>query len=186
VNILALRPAGRAAGRFEELPISRQARLQRIAMARREVVTSLTVLVGDPDAARAVLAGIDELDRVRTEFGRISPEAMAKQGEVERMLVSSGGRAGLIITSAERDRWVELMNRRGQANRTRSQIEAYRAAPELYQQREIMRVYARALAPIRKYLIGIDPDRVQMDIDVKELAPLFEFTRGGAEQGTER
>jgi modulator of FtsH protease HflK len=174
VTIPTMRPSGKAAMKFEDLAVDRQNRLQRNALARRDLLTGLTVLVGDAETARSVLDDLDELDRLRTEHGRTSSEAMELQAQVERTLVQAGGQAGQVITRAERDRWIELMSRRAQASRTRSQALAFRAAPELYKERETMRILMQTLAPVRKYVIGIGPDRVNVDVDVKELSPVFD------------
>jgi hypothetical protein len=39
--------------------------------------------------------------------------------------------------------------------------------------RRLMDVYAGTLRTVRKYVIGIDPSRVQMEFDITELNPLL-------------
>ncbi|HRP61768.1 MAG TPA: SPFH domain-containing protein [Phycisphaerales bacterium] len=186
VNIPMMRPAGerdRGYGSHENLTIEHQNRQARIAMARREVITSLTVLAGDPDTARRILEELDEWDRLRDQLGLQAPETIEKRIEIERLLVDSGGRAAQFITQAERDRWVELMTRRAQANRTLSQTKVYRAGPALYREREYMRILAKTHAPMRKYLIGIDPERLFISANVTELSPLLDFSSSISNNG---
>ena len=46
-----------------------------------------------------------------------------------------------------------------------------------------MKVLARSLADVRnKYVIGIDPDRVHIDVDLKEVAPMLDFAAEGDTQ----
>ena len=63
--------------------------------------------------------------------------------------------------------------RNGAALRVAGQLAVYRAAPELYMQREIMRVL-QGLAPMRKFVLGIDPARVNIDVDLVELDAVFQ------------
>lgn len=186
VNIPMLRPSGSAAASFEELPTSHQARQQRIAMARRNVVTQLAILVGDPEETPEVLAGLDEWDRLRDELGPDAPATVEQRERVEQMLHAAGGAASLMIRRAETDRWQELMSRRAQAVRTQSRLEAYRAAPRLFEQRELMGVLMSTLQSVRKYIIGIDPSRISIDTDLKELAPLLDFSQSRETEGGSR
>ena len=173
VDLLLLRPAGDAAGGFEELNLGHQARQQHIANAEQRVVAGLAQLVGASNQVDAIVAGVTEYDALRDEFGAAAPETLARRVEVEQMLVRAGGRAGQTIVEAERDRWVRLLRARGDASRLHGQIGTYRAAPRLFRVRETMIVYANTLSPLQKYIFAIDPSRVSVDVDIKELNPLF-------------
>ena len=73
--------------------------------------------------------------------------------------------AAQTIADAERDRWVQLMSRKAQAAGTQPknrQRIARRA--QLFRQREIMPVYAQLLPNIDKFILGIDPSRVRIDM----------------------
>ena len=52
---------------------------------------------------------------------------------------------------------------------------AFESAPDLYMQRMYMSVLARNLPAIRKYVIGIDPQRFNVDIELKSINPLLNF-----------
>jgi hypothetical protein len=172
VEIPMLRPSGSSAEKFEELSISAQGSTEFIEKARRDLVATAAYWIGDASLSDQVLQGIDEYNALRATD---APDAAARRRQVEQLLVRGGGNASQIIATAERDRWVKLMRTRAQTSTVQSQIDAYRAAPELYRQREIMRVYAQLLPAIDKFVIGIDPSRVQIDMDLKEVNPILDF-----------
>lgn len=172
LEIPMLRPSGAAAEKFEEQSIGRQGASEFKAKAERNVSATFSFLIGDQSKAAEVLRLIDEYDALRLAN---SPEAAKKRIVIEQMLVRGGGQAAQTIADAERDRWVQLMQRRAQASSVQSQLAAYRAAPNLYQQREIMRVYAQLFPTIDKYVIGIDPTRVRIDMDLKKVNPILDF-----------
>ena len=173
VNLPLLRPAGSAAAGFEELSVSHQARQEHIENARQRVVAGLAELIGDADRLDAILAGVEEYQRRRDEMGTDADETLVQRAEVERMLIAAGGAAAQAIAQAERDRWVQLMQTRAEANRVRGQTVSYRAAPRIYRERETMAVYARSLPELYKYILCVDPARVDLDIDLNELNAMF-------------
>ena len=61
------------------------------------------------------------------------------------------------------------------ASRVNGQLMAYQVAPRLYMQRMYMSVLAKRLPNIRKYVIGIDPDRVNLDVELRNINPLLNF-----------
>jgi modulator of FtsH protease HflK len=172
LEIPLLRPSGTAAEKFEELGIAVQGANEFIAQAERNVVATYTVWVGDVMLIERVIRGIEEYDALRAQG---SPDALAKRQEVEALLRLGGGMAAQVIENAERDRWVKLMEHRTQASSVQNQLAAYRAAPELFRQREIMRVYAQMLPGVDKFVLGIDPSRVLVDMDLKKVNPILDF-----------
>ena len=175
VNLPLLRPSGTSAPSFEEINVSAQARLQRIAQARRTSFRMATETVGDAGAIDAVLAGIDEYERLVQANGADSTQAIEQRQKVHAMLVKGGGWTANELAQAETDRWTTLASQRAQASRVQSQMALYRAAPELYRHREIMRVYKRLLPGIDKYVVAIDPSKVNVNADLTKVAPMFEF-----------
>jgi membrane protease subunit HflK len=181
LNMPTIRPSDHTASKFEDMAISNQARQQLIAIARRNVTMTLSHLAGDVPTAMALIDEIDRYNDLRDELGSQHPDVIEMGADIERSLVRTGGAVAQFITGAERDRWVQLMEARSQASRTRGQQAAYLAAPELYRQREIMRVVMNTLAPVRKYVIGIDADRLHLDVELKELSPLLDFSQSFGE-----
>ncbi len=171
VNILMARPAGAmTTTEYLELPVSEQTRQTRILRANQSVRLRQTTLVGDMDLIEPVLQGIDEYERLRhLEDETSQADAARKRVEVERLLSRGGGEAAQIIARAETDRWVSIMKARGDANRVRGEIAAYRAAPRLYRQQLLMSVYMRAIPPVRKFIIGFDPEKLSIDTDIRDV-----------------
>ncbi|MHC4416405.1 MAG: SPFH domain-containing protein [Planctomycetota bacterium] len=184
VNIPTLRPAGEVAKNFEDLAMAKQQRREAVARAEGDVVRSLAVFVGDPEGAHEILAAIDEWRDLRGRLGPEDKSVIDLRLEVERMLAEAGGQLGQEIAAAEARRWISLMEARAKAKHFQGQLAAYRAAPTLFQQREIMRELSRVLAGRRKFLmIGIDPERLNLDFDLQEAPSLFGIpSQGESEQ----
>lgn len=172
LEIPLLRPSGAAAEKFEELGIGVQNAQEFVAKEDRILATTYSYWIGDQNLAKRVLDGIDEYNAL---LAAKSPDAVKKRQEVEKLLVRGKGQAAQVIADAERDRWVQLMGRRTQSSTVQSQLAAYRAAPELYRQRAIMQVYAQVLPGIDKIILGIDPTRVHIDIDMKKVNQILNF-----------
>jgi regulator of protease activity HflC (stomatin/prohibitin superfamily) len=183
LEIPMLRPAGASASKFEELGISMQAAQEFKAAGERNVSTTYTYWIGDASQSRHIMALIEECNALQAQG---SPEAAAKRREVERLLVRGRGHAAQIIANAERDRWVDLMRRRARASTLQAQLPAYQAAPRLFREREIMRIYAQVLPPIDKFVIGIDPARVTLDMDLKKTNPILNFAGVSEEEATQQ
>ena len=68
------------------------------------------------------------------------------------------------------------MHARADVFRHRGELAAYRAAPQLYMQREIMLAKTLNLANRRKYVfVGVDPERVNLAVKLQETPSLFNF-----------
>ena len=141
----------------------------------RIVARTQIVDLGSPEFLDPVLEGIDEWQRLRQDLGADARETIAQRQVVENLLFEGGGINAQAIAMAENQRWIRVLESMTNASRIQGQIPAYRAAPELYRQREIMRVLSESLALNRKYFVGIDPDRVSIDVELKELNPILNF-----------
>ena len=182
VNLPMLRPSGSSAPSFEELNVSVQARRQRIAQVRRDVFNRLTFYLGNAAIVDQVLAAINEYDRLKAELGADAEQAILQRQHTVDLLVAGAGMAAQEIDNAKTDRWITLMSKRAQADRVQSQLAAYRAAPELYRQRETMKVYKQWLPVMDKYIIAIDPSQVGIDVDLKKISSLHEFAGASEEE----
>ena len=184
VNIPMIRPSGDAAKDFQDLPLAVQQRDQLVANAERNRITLYTAIVGDTEGVDSIVGAIDRtndarqsLDAAISEHGLGSAETAAARKrlserivEAEKLLQQGGGSAVSLIQSAERDRWIEIMEKRAQADRVKSQVAAYQAAPQLYRQRSIMQTYVRKLQDLRKYIVGIAPERMNVNVELRDLA----------------
>jgi hypothetical protein len=100
---------------------------------------------------------------------------LALQQDTIKLIKEGNGSAAATIRSARVERWTSLMDTWSSASRVSGQMAAFKAAPELYMQRMYMSVLARRLPSIRKYVIGIDPERIQLDVELRSINPLLNF-----------
>ena len=188
IDLPLIAPAASAAQSFEELSVANQGEARLISAAEGHAQSLLTRTVGDPElvevAVEAIIAYNDargKLERLQDSNGSTVAIEDAKTELAERELVAiatleaGNGRASAQIRSAEVERWVTLMDTWARASRVNGQMRAYQVAPNLYMQRMYMSVLAKNLPQIRKYVIGIDPERVSLDVELRSINPLLNF-----------
>jgi regulator of protease activity HflC (stomatin/prohibitin superfamily) len=188
VDLPMVSPAGTAAGSFEELSVAMQGEMRLRSAAKGQAESLLTHVVGDAslvdsvvDAvhafndARAAWDALRRADGTEEKIALANKEMLALQQEAIKLIKDGNGSAAATIRSARVERWTTLMDTWSSASRVSGQMAAYRAAPELYMQRMYMSVLARRLPAIRKYVIGIDPNRVQLDVELRSINPLLNF-----------
>ena len=84
---------------------------------------------------------------------------------------------GQTIASAEADRWITLMDARADALRQQGKVDAYRASPRLFMQREVAQVLKDLLPDRPKYiLVGVDPDRVNLKVQLEAAPTIYDFS----------
>ncbi len=177
VNVPSLRPAGEVARAWEDLAVARQQRRETVAKAEQTQAVTLAYWLGDPDLAQDVLRGIKEWRRLQGAHGPDSDAAVEARIAVERLLAEGGGALGQQIARAQANRWIELMQARADVSEYEGLLAAYRAAPQLFMEREIMKVLRTQLANKRKYVfVGIDHERLNLDVELLETPSLFDFS----------
>ncbi|MDP6602392.1 MAG: SPFH domain-containing protein [Phycisphaerales bacterium] len=187
VSVPFLRPSASDTASFEEVPVARQGRERLVEAAHGWRENILTYEVGDSTLIDSVVLAIADLDEARRAWEAVrgtdaDKEAAARsamlqrQADVTRLLGEGRGAASLIVTEARTNRWITLMATKARASRVRGQQTAYAAAPELYRQRGLMDVFMRQLPNIRKYVVGIDPSRFNMNLELRSINPLLNFS----------
>ncbi len=184
VNLPMVRPSGRTAPTFEELGIARQNREIQIAEAKNLVYKTFVIEIGYAELADQVIAAIDDYYRRESELGRDAAPTIEQRQVVEDLLARGGGRAAQAIAHAETDRWKDLMSKRAAYSRWLSELASYRAGPELYRQREIMKLYSLYLRTPHKFIIAIDPARVHVDFDLKDINPFQSYVPPSEEEAS--
>ncbi|MHC4908222.1 MAG: SPFH domain-containing protein [Planctomycetota bacterium] len=173
VSLPLLKPYGEAANKFEDLMIAGQEASIAIGAAERTYELAMTQAVGDVEAMPEVLAEVTRYNALLIANDADAPEVVEQRQRVESLLVSLGGAFGQMIEQAETQRWIDILSSRAQDSRVQGQLPLYRAAPDLYRQREIMRVLKSRLGPSRKVLVAVDPARVNVDIEFQEINSQF-------------
>ena len=189
VDFLHIRPHGEAAEVYEQLSMAVQQRMRIEEVAELNIQSEYVKFGGSSDRVDQLLATIetysdaeDAYTGLLVERGEDDPEVLAlrdrrdeAKSAARQFLLESGGSLTLRIDDANRGRWQRIFGARTQANRVSSQSVAYNAFPELYRQREIMRVYEELLPGLNVTVVGIDPDRLDIQFEAKELDPLTQI-----------
>ena len=184
VNLPMLRPSGDAGKYFEEFAIAKHQRRETVAQKRAEEARTFMILLGDLDRREEIFAEFHTWDQLRRDPDVDADTVLEQRIVVERLLAAAGGDLSQQIDRAEAARWVTLMEARAKAFKHQGKLASYRVAPELFMQREIMIVLSQALANRRKYfVIGVDPERINVHIDIQDMPSLFTPTRLGADEG---
>jgi hypothetical protein len=163
---------------FEDLPVAVQQNLRATRNAEREKTNVLNSAVGDPIYLGPLVEAVDAVEAARLALSTAADaDQRAAQAHLDETIAAAevivrkgGGAAYQIIAAAERGKLVDMLARRGQAARVRGQQSSWVAAPQLFRQRSIMKLYAQYLPSMRKYVIGVDPSKLELNVELRELA----------------
>jgi hypothetical protein len=88
------------------------------------------------------------------------------------MLLDSRAMTASVISTARARRWELHMDARRKAEQVLGEAPLFAADPVLYQQRALMRALAEVLPAVRiKYVLGVDPERLRLDVTMQEPDP---------------
>ncbi len=187
IAITRLRPPGSEAQQFLEPSIALQNARKLVETQRSQVDTTMTAILGDSETARRVYESIlklREIERTDGEKARAaapagsdpsrvvvpdSREAIDQRLAIEAMITATQSQAAVVIAGARNERWQAHMEARRKTAEVLGQAPSYRVDPELYRQRKLMEALSAALPGVRsKYILGIDPSRVNFEFDMQE------------------
>lgn len=167
--IPALRLPGQAARMVEELSIDTQNSMKMLEEARRETDGARGAMVGSVARAHELASAITAYNEMASATSKDDPAVIDARVAIERMFEESRGAISWSISGARMRRWQIHMEARANAKEVLGQVGSYSAAPEIYRQRRIMRVLGETLWMVRaKYVLGVDPSRMTLDIDMQE------------------
>jgi len=178
VDLPSVAPPKDAVRSFEDLPVALQQSDSTVARAARDKTKQLTTLVGRPELIDPVIVAIDAVrDARKAEMNADAATRPARQEALEQaiahaetLLREGGGAAYQVVSSADLTRWIELMDHRSQVSRVRGQEASWEVSPDIFRQRAIMEIYARNLPNMRKFVLGIQPEQLDLSYEVRELA----------------
>jgi regulator of protease activity HflC (stomatin/prohibitin superfamily) len=178
VSLPLVSPPADAVQSFEDLPVAVQQNLRATRNAEREKTNVLNSAVGDPIYLGPLVEAVDAVEAARLALSTAADaDQRAAQAHLDETIAAAevivrkgGGAAYQIIAAAERGKLVDMLARRGQAARVRGQQSSWVAAPQLFRQRSIMKLYAQYLPSMRKYVIGVDPSKLELNVELRELA----------------
>ena len=172
IDLLMLRPAGEAAGAWEELNVRTQQRTLLSTKARETVETGFVQLLGKTGLVDPLVEAITQAEALE-RGGASEDEISAAVDKADAILFSAGGEIGARIDAANGERWVRVLEAESLLARVRGQTRSWQAGGDLYRQRQIMNVYAATLPGMRKFVAAVDPSRLDIDMDLKTIDPLF-------------
>ena len=172
IDLLMLRPAGEAAGAWEELNVRTQQRTLLSTKARETVETGFVQLLGQTGLVDPLVEAITQAEALE-RGGASEDEISAAVDKADAILFSAGGEIGARIDAANGERWVRVLEAESLLARVRGQTRSWQAGGDLYRQRQIMNVYAATLPGMRKFVAAVDPSRLDIDMDLKTIDPLF-------------
>ena len=189
IDMPLVAPAGGAAESFEELSVAMQGEERLVTAATGYAKSILTRTAGDPEFVDSIVTAVANYNDARNQWDSIRREDESDTTKVQQAKVNmdslqtiaidlihkGNGLAAAKIRDARVEKWTSWMDTWANASRVSGQASAFRAAPELYKQRMYMSVLARRLPSIKKHVIGIDPERLHVDVELKSINPLLNF-----------
>ncbi len=184
-----IKPASGDRSTFEGVSVSRQAESRLISASEGWADNVLTYTVGDNALVEPVIEAVEAYNKARSDWDALRSSGAAeveietatkemdeKKSVALTLLRQGNGAASIRIDNAHVTRWVEMLDAWSRASKVRGQITAYKASPEIYRQRTYMAVLARRLPQLRKYIVGIDPSRMNVDLELQTINPLLNFS----------
>ncbi len=114
----------------------------------------LTAIQNDVDGARSMASLQLRVDQVSED--------------VDALFVRAGGRAAVTMAEADAFRWQTEMGERARASTFPAELKAWQANRELYELDRYLAAWDSVLPRKQKYVICIDPDRVELRINLEQ------------------
>lgn len=174
-GIEGVHPPRETAAMFEAVIQALPRREGALEQANTIANSSLIKVAGTAEKARAIVAKMEEQDRLVSAFKAIAsptPEQAAahtkavadKDAEIGALIAQAGGSAAATIQKAKSERWVRHMAERGRLERFSGQLAAYRAAPSVYTSRLYFDTLRDAMANSRLFVVAPDVE-VRLDLN---------------------
>jgi regulator of protease activity HflC (stomatin/prohibitin superfamily) len=168
VGISGVHPPTVTAARFESVVESLVQRQGSIETARTVETNTLTSAVGSVPLAKKIVAEHAVLDGMRRS-GAKDDEVLRQEQKIEDLLTMAGGQAALAIQRAKADRWQQHMTARARAERYKSQLLSYKAAPQVFLSQIYFDMLGSVLREARVFVVPDDSGApVEVRIDATE------------------
>jgi len=145
---------------------------------------------GDLSPAQRLLkrrqAHLKLLEAIAREPGKHDLQAMRDEHAAQHSMVSGlfatiQGQAAVLIAEGRAERWKTEFEERSRAQIFETELLGYRAAPDLYRLDKYLSVLAEGLKGKRKYVVGVDRNRVEVWMDTAARGQSISDLRFGAE-----
>ncbi len=142
----------KAAQSFEDIILNQQKSLGEIERGRTEAIKILTEAVGSVELAHSIAREIESLNAITDEAVRAEQERT-----IEALIQKAGGQAAAMLARARSERWKTHMSERGRAEAYVAQLEAWRAAPAVYESTIYFSVLREIMKESRVYIVDDNP-----------------------------
>ena len=163
VGLEDARPPGDAAKAYEQVLEASQKAATVVIQAEQSRAETLAKVVGSVDGAEEIVAAIAELDAMPSSTD--PKELLEKELAIREMIEDAGGEAGDIILAARAARWDEHMSARALSEEYNGKLAAFRAAPQIYENRMRFEAMAEAIKDLRLYIVDEAVEkRIRLDL----------------------
>jgi membrane protease subunit HflK len=155
-----------------------------IEKANRDAIKMLASVAGSRERAMEIKKAIDDLQTSENkekdaeaakagDLDDLKKEKLAAQARVDDLFATAGtsGDAALLLAQARAFAWERGVSQGAKADRFASELQAYRAAPELYRMRQYLNILADGMTNSRKIIMSTRSDvPPTFRIDLKDSA----------------
>jgi len=167
VSVAGARPPQNVAKAFEHIVEANQKRAARIAAAEKEAIEKLAEVIGGEAQAREVVKALEAHDALERR-GADQGEILASEVALRELIERSGGKAAQVIATARSDRWDRHMGERTRSVRYDGQIDAFRAAPDIFRARAYFDTLVESLADARVIVTGPEVENLHIRFDAQD------------------
>lgn len=160
-----IRPAGDAAKTFEVLSYNLVGSEKKRAEASRQAASIYTTRVGGEDNLRRLEAMIAEIEGMR-QLNAPAEQVAAREAALADAMIASGGEVSRVVLQARSDLWVKALLDDARVQRFRGRLAPYSANPRIYREFLTMDTLKYVLQSPRKYILGIDPSKFNIDVSI--------------------
>jgi membrane protease subunit HflK len=97
---------------------------------------------------------------------QLARELASVEAQLDTQFARVGGQSGVAIANAQAERWQVEMANRGRGDTFAAVLPAWRANRQLYELDRYLDVWDRVLPDMPKYVIGVDPTRLETWLDL--------------------
>jgi membrane protease subunit HflK len=182
VGLQGVHPPAEVVPDYQAVVGAVQEKQARVLEAEADANRSLSTLVGSvPKAAR--LAGLAaEYHQAAQRQGRTEDVVRLEQQFDTTFSGEAQGEIFRILSDAQSYKFQKAVLAKAAGERFAGQLQAYRAAPEIYRMEQWMSVLEEGLKSIRKYVVAADPnDREVIILDLQDKVAPNLYDLGGIE-----
>lgn len=139
----------------------------------------------NPQAPNGHMTITQQLLQRQEEYAKLLEETAAKRApdlaaaltaakrDVEQLFAASQGQAAVDVAQARAARWKQEFRERARVESFNVELLCMEAAPSLYRLEKYLQVLTDGVRSRRKYILGVDRDRVEVRVNLERPLPTF-------------